>query len=63
MRDTDTWSERAWNAALVRSADRAYDNFVRDKAVEPIVADWRRITGRDGPGEGARRGPCVIDRR
>ncbi len=46
LRETESWNQRQWNEAFVKSVDRAYANFVSDKVIEPIVADWRRITGK-----------------
>ncbi|MGH9840440.1 MAG: glycosyltransferase [Blastocatellia bacterium] len=46
VRETEGWTDRRWNDAFVKSVDRAYANFVSDKVIEPIVADWRRITGK-----------------
>jgi len=43
---TESWTDREWHEAFLRSAERAYRSFVSDVVVEPIVADWHRITGK-----------------
>jgi glycosyltransferase involved in cell wall biosynthesis len=46
VHETQRWCDRQWQGVFVKSVDRAYANFVSDRVIEPIVADWRRITGK-----------------
>lgn len=48
---TARWTDQQWRQCHRRSIERAYSSFASTEILQSIVADWRRITGKNSGAE------------